>query len=865
LAEATMPDGDNSQARLLGPAPAAPPEALLVCPECRTTFRPGAFETHLRQSHRIYQFRGVRRSFNDTFAVLLDALLLDPPDLEAWRTLLAIAAENHGPRGDNFLARTLGQLLTRVASQRRTAVIDSLGALIGHGGATGLALTLASDAEILARQLALVVLANLPQPIDKVLLAPLHGLLLDRRLPAEPQFAALAAVLHTVGSDSPLAEELLQTLVSGLGKARSIERLRRFERHAGNNPVIDAMCAKLEDRLRMNCPRCGLQLRRRKMIEHLWNEHHLMLDGRRVREPWSILEDWIEQYGERRELELLDRCRLLVQRLDLEESEEWRAESGEKNQPSSLSAPMRRFHRLLLRRGIADEEARRALTEEAAAQHSACCPWCYGLVPVPREVAPLRLNLYHGRLSARGYRVEVSENGLLTSLDIVTPESPRSQALLGNEAGVPKQSLGTRSIYQGREPGRLWTRRGVLFVFVAPLIFLALLWAFGILDFGVRPFLPVLVILLLALGVHLLTYWLWRPRVADGVRARNYAWTMLAPRLHANGFSLEDSAFLAGLARISGGDGYAPLRAELLPDLVKRSENARTMGIAPPSHLAALRRLMIEDAVARGADPVPIAVDLLARCFEGRLSLDFAEHLLAGWGTSWWSLGNLVRLRVLLCDRAFEAGFEVRNLLDAGNQAPALGDLLGSHNVANLAALRLLWSLRPTRPWDRCGDPLTVFDLAADPKRADLLGIFPDLLLWQEEPEWLVAAPGVTEPKPAHILFCLRGVGLQDVLFTETPRVVEVNARWRYNDLVIGEQRFRSSGRLDMLALRMERWFRYVFSEFLPALPRVEKWQAPDRLAILRAWGAVACPECRRQLLPRVGQVGIALEEEKIN
>ncbi len=88
-----------------------------------------------------------------------------------------------------------------------------------------------------------------------------------------------------------------------------------------------------------------------------------------------------------------------------------------------------------------------------------------------------------------------------------------------------------------------------------------------------------------------------------------------------------------------------------------------------------------------------------------------------------------------------------------------------------------------------------------------------------------------------------------------------MNARWRYNDLVIGEQRFRSSGSLDALALRMERWFRYAFSEFLPAVPHVESWKAPDRLAILRAWGAVACPECRRQLLPRVGEVGIALEE----
>jgi uncharacterized C2H2 Zn-finger protein len=839
-----MPDGDNSQARPLGSATAAaPPEALLVCPECRATFRPGVFESHLRQAHQIYQFRGVRRSFNDTFAALLDTLLHDPPDAEAWRTLSAIAAENHGPRADIFLALTLGQLLKRVEGARRKAVIDALGALIGRTGATGLTLTLASDAEILARQLALMVLAHLPQPIDSVLLAPLRGLLLDRRLSLRSQFAALAAVLRTFGEDAQLAEELLRTLVSGRGKAKSIERLRLFERHTGRHPAIDALCEKLEERLRMSCPRCGIQLRRRKMIEHLWNEHHLVLDGRRVREPWSLIEKWIEKYRRRREPEWLERCRKLVHQLDAD-------------------GDMRRFHRLLLTHGIADEEARRALSEEAAEQHAACCPWCYGLVPVPRELPYLRLNLYRGRLSAGGYRVEVSERGLLSSLEIVTPE---------------------RRIYQGRERGQKLTQRGAMIVFVGPLVLLALLWSLSILVpklvmEHVPPIVLVLAVLLAALAVHLLTHWLWRPRVPAIIRARNYAWTMLAARLHADGFSLTDSAFLAGLADISCGDGYGPLRESLLPDLLKRTENALAIGLAPSGHLAALRRLMVEDAVARGADPVPLVVDLLTRCFEGRFSLRFAEHLLAGWetdprtgetpvppngGPTWRTAGNLVRLRILLCDRAFEAGFEVSNLLDAGQHAPALGRLLGTNNVPNLAALRLLWSLRPTRPWDRCGDPWIVFDLAADPQRAELLGHVPDLLLWQIEPDWLVAGPGDTDPKPAQVIFCLRGVFLQSVLFNEPPRVVEVNARWRYNDLIIGEQRFRSSGPLDMLALRMERWFRYAFTEFLPNLPNVEKWQAPDRLAILRAWGAVACPECHRQLLPRVGQVGIALDSER--
>ena len=853
-----MPDGDNTQRRLLGSAVAALPEALLVCPECRSPFRPSAFEAHLRQAHHIYQFRGIRRSFNDTFAALLDALIRERPDAEAWSTLSAIAVENHGSRADIFLAMTLGQLLTRVRPEQRPAAIHSLGALIGRGGAAGLALTLASDAEILARQLALLVIANLPQPIDPVLLAPLRGLLLDRRLPIEGQFAALAAVLRTFGDDRSLAEELLRTLVSGRGKAKSIERLRRFEEHAGPSPIIDALCEKLEDRLRMSCPRCDRELRRPEMVEHLWNEHRLVLDGRRVREPWPLIEEWVDLYRESQEPQWLDRCRSLVQRLDAEESGGWRVEGGGQNSPSTLhpppstlhpppSTPMLRLHRLLLTRGIADEEARRALIEEAAEQHAACCPWCYALVPVPREVPLLQLNPYRGRLSAGGYRVEVSEDGLFTFMAIATPE---------------------RHIYRGREWGQLWTQRGAMIVFVGPLIFLALVTAFGLFGGGVRPILPVLAILMLALVVHLLTHWLWRPRVSAAVRARNYAWTMLAPRLHADGYSLADSAFLAGLANLSGADGYEALRAPLLPDLVKRTENALAMGLAPPGHLAALRRLMIEDAFSRGADPVPLIVDLLARCFEGRLSLRFAEHLLAGWetyhpdaGPVWWTPGNRTRLRVLLCDRAFESGFEVRNLLDAGQHAPALGRVLGTDNVANLAALRLLWSLRPSRPWDRCGDPLPVFDLAADPQRTDLLDRYPDLLLWKIESDWLVAATGDTEPKPAQIFFCLRGISLQGVLFTEAPRVVEVNARWRYNDLILGEQRFRSTGSLDMLALRMERWFRYAFSEFLPSLPRVEKWQAPDRLAILRAWGAVSCPECHRQLLPQVRQVGIALEE----
>ena len=78
---------------------------------------------------------------------------------------------------------------------------------------------------------------------------------------------------------------------------------------------------------------------------------------------------------------------------------------------------------------------------------------------------------------------------------------------------------------------------------------------------------------------------------------------------------------------------------------------------------------------------------------------------LANWEPAWWTEGNVARLRILLCDRAFEAGFEVRNLLDAGRNSPGLADVLHTGDPHRLATLRLLWSLRPRRSYLRIKVP----------------------------------------------------------------------------------------------------------------------------------------------------------------
>ncbi len=192
---------------------------------------------------------------------------------------------------------------------------------------------------------------------------------------------------------------------------------------------------------------------------------------------------------------------------------------------------------------------------------------------------------------------------------------------------------------------------------------------------------------------------------------------------------------------------------------------------------------------------------------------------------------------MLLCDHAFEAGFEVSNLLDAGQTVPALGEVLGTDDPAGLAALRLLWSQRPTRPWDHCGEARTVFDLAAEPSRADLLGRRPDLLLWQREPQWVIAAEGGDEPmREVEIMLCTGGVCLQEVRFIRPPPMIEETYRAFGGSVALGEHRFRGAGEIDALARRMERWFRFAFTDFLPRTADVRTWQSPERAAILRAW-----------------------------
>jgi hypothetical protein len=570
----------------------------------------------------------------------------------------------------------------------------------------------------------------------------------------------------------------------------------------------------------MRCPCCSVALKSQEMLRHVWLEHRLLLDGDKARPPWELVAQWVREYRHGNQPAALARCRALAAHLD----PRW---------------GQMRFECLLDAENKDADEALGNLQVEAAAARVSVCPRCFGFVRMPLEHEPYGISFSHGRVSAHGYKVEVSERGL-----------------------VPRLIVESRSdiVLRGREPGRWLTYRGGLLLWIGPLALLAMMIALGIPDLGVPPIWPVLGLCLLAL----LAQWILRFRrrrfIDPDTRALTYAWSHLVPRLHEQDFSIEDSAFLAGLSQTTAEGTIFPDK-EILQRHLEITEKAALTGAGAMRHLGALWRLAIHSRANAGLDLGQMIAGQVQRCFEGPLSLAFVEGMLAEWQPGGWAKQK-ARIRVLVCERAFEAGFEVPDLLEAGETSPSLGRLVGRDAVA-LAQLRLLWSLRPRRPWDRFGSALTVFEVADQIDSVETLSAYPDLLLLAEGPALPSILANGERSAQAGVALCADGVHFQDAVFTEFPRTIEVLARpsppGRF-ELVVGENRFRFSADPEPVASQLERWLRYYFGEFRPQVQEVGKWPSPDLAAVLRARGSVVCAECRCVILPRTGELALSLD-----
>jgi hypothetical protein len=777
-------------------------------------------ESHLRREHGIFEFRGTRRSFTEMRAFLLEALCGTSPDYAAWTALEAIATDRYAAATDGRLVSWLGPKLRSLSLEQRPHGIKALAEVIAGSSFGERFIPLLVEPQkvvilqVLRRHLALEIAVRLPAPVGKIALEAVQPLLSDKQVPREARQSAVAALLRTTGKTGQASRTLLGAFVANTGKLRAIDKLHQLEQAVGQMPEIDALVARLEDQVRMNCPRCSIQLRRYQMVPHLWDRHRLVLEGRRVRDPWRVMEDWLEDYRLERDGTVLDRCRELALKLDPDHG-------------------IRNVQRLLLRHGIEDREALAALLTQARNKRACLCPHCYGLIPVKEPTMPAPLTFSEDSVKGAGYRVELNENKLFSSLEI---EGPRGD------------------IFTGREPGRLLTRNGALALLVGPLM----LCAFLLTDALTGRRLPLYLVIVLAIGVGLfcggLIYLLWPMGQKLRDRLVDWSWLKLVPQLQEEGLNKTAADFVAGLALVSGGLGTLSRRWEPL-NAVRNSLTTQAQKENDlVGNLAALWRLTIEDQAAQGEDPLPFLLEQVDQCFSGKFPLVYASHLLDALPepetTEWWSKDHWHRLQVLLCERAFAAGLELSDLIDVCRAQRVLGIVLGLEELDSLAQRRLLWSLRSSRPWERIAPAATVFEVAANARAGGkLLTRIPDLLLAVEGTSLFVSS---------------RGLWFEDTWFTAMPATIEVRARKHDFELIIGPHHFTYADNPDPLVGRLEKWFRYYFRDFLPQVAAVHSWRSPDVGKKLQTRNGVSCPDCKKKILTRQGDVGITLDEKVV-
>ncbi len=481
------------------------------------------------------------------------------------------------------------------------------------------------------------------------------------------------------------------------------------------------------------------------------------------------------------------------------------------------------LNRLMQRHRLRDVAALDQLYTAAGAAKMSVCPYCWGTVPV---VAPPRsCDVSDTRLAGQGYRIEVLDGRLGSHLGVLTP------------AGV---------VYDGPEPGNVTPSAMARFAAAAPFVALAFLVAVAC----SAPF--ALLATAAALLAALVAYrWAARTdRARTGDRAIDHAWSFLASDPERRHIAPQDAAFLAGLALASIGRGDPVARAATVRLWVDALDPADT------KVWAAFQALDAADTFASGGDPIPRVAAAIGAGFGDPRRFPAAVALAELCPQVAWTAAMRARLRVLLVESAWAAGLGVWDLHELGVALPPLDTILGSDDTDGLARLHRLWTLRPSRPWSRCGPAATAFEVA----------LYPDLARehFAEALDLLLYLPVRSDGEAESIILSGRGVLFRQILMAD--RSVPISYRPRTNGegggyaMTFGTSQLAFAESPVRIAARLECWADFWFREFLPGVD--ESLAVPAGRAVKSLLAAVAskCPECGKASVTAVGRAGVKLK-----
>ncbi len=569
-------------------------ERLVDCPECGTTFPKRDLAKHRRTTHRIYEWEGTRYEFDPFVDLLVSRTVSLDADPFAARNLAELFLEQFGEQSHALLFVRLRDVLAQFGDcADGLAVAEQLGAAMGgvplamrlmksflkeaseRGRVVALSMFCHWDeppaVEVTRAVAAQLGRAELPfglcQEVAVVLLrrsqmvanvsggggtpTPIRSL--SKEVETSRMESPSSLLTQRVGVDAATCRSALLELASRAGdRLQGIDLLRGLEQWTGPSTILDEVCSELESKIRLRCPRCEARLSPRELAEHVQTEHGLVLEGRAVRQPWSVALESLDAYATDPRQEWLDYAEAMAVLAS--------PESGRK-----------RLLREALQRGVAPTHYREEMLDSTKGTSNSLCPQCWGAIPASE--------------SSPG-DVRIDGRGNITSKDI-TLQRIGLHGLWGSVAITP---------WNGTLPGWSLSRWGavvaVALLFLVPAALCGwLAWdgfvaaqalALGSLCGGV-----------VAIVAVLLCYW---PHAVEPV---DVAWERVVPALLDDPLlklGPDHSSFMASLARASCGRGSAASRWRVVDRTILAVSPLARQGLLPLRHLTELLRLQFDDA-----------------------------------------------------------------------------------------------------------------------------------------------------------------------------------------------------------------------------------------------------------------------------
>ena len=779
----------------------------IPCPECAARVPAGELETHLRQAHQVFQFRGVRRSYAATREAMLDALFASSFDPNLWRQAESLAVDRHGEQADRRFATWLCLRLKRLPRPDRPTLMPQVAGVAAASPRVDRLLggLLAQDEgslEHMGRQLAAQIAAR-SAALPKETVATLTPLIGDKTIPRSVREDLLASLLAQARSEKK-AVELLRKFVEGSGKLRAIERLDRLELRVGRMAAIDEVRGALQQRVRMNCPRCGIELQQRDMLNHLWDRHRLVLDQQRVREPWRVLADWVVDYRLEKDPAILERCKELAQRSDPRDG-------------------IGRLHRLLLSHGVEDAEGRRQLIASIQGKERSLCPHCFTDNALSRVSDTPPLSTDGETMSGYGYRLRWEDRGLIPQIRMSKPDG---------------------SVEILRPRGHWLTAHAQAAVALVPMTAAA----FVALRVALPEETSELLVALLSLGISLVLagvgYWLGSGPISER-QWIDHAWDVLVPTLLDTETEHFDWAVLGGLARASLGKGNAQARSRNLNRCLRRGADVQDEDAIAISALGSLLHLEAHDTERRGDDPVPQVAEHLSAMICGNFPLGACRRLLAFLHET-WAADRRLRTAVLVTEFA-DSDSLPQDLADLQQAAPEARAFFGEHLFERTLAWTVLRRSFLGGDWHERAP--TIFDLAKSASTPR----------FAEKGEVLLA------PKTSQGKMTVErdGVRFADQLWKTLPQSIEVVAReggrrTEYEAVIDGQSLWFRRDPSRTIAVWRE-WMEFWVTSFRPRFMEAAQAGIAGSLAWRRR-AARKCGECGRNFLPVAGGIGLPID-----